>query len=394
MGFLSSCKRCVLFVFLCLLFDGISLSASTKLYVVYMGSRGTHHGPDDVLKQNHQMLVDVHNGSEEEAKTAHVYSYRHGFRGFAARLTKEQASKIAKHPEVVSVFPNTKRSLHTTHSWDFMGLNGEETMEIPGYSTKNQVNVIIGFIDSGIWPETPSFSDAGMPPVPFGWKGECQSGEAFNASSCNRKLIGARYYMSGYEDEQEPGKTISFTSPRDSTGHGSHTASTAAGRYVANMNYHGLGAGGARGGAPMARIAAYKTCWSSGCYDADLLAAFDDAVRDGVHVLSLSLGPNSPQGDYFNDAISIGSFHAVSKGIVVVASVGNEGTSGSATNLAPWLITVAASSTDREFTSDIILGNGAKYKGESLALLQMNQSTTIISAADAYNGYFTPYQSR
>ena len=109
----------------------------------------------------------------------------------------------------------------------------------------------------------------------------------------------------------------------------------------------------------MARIAVYKTCWSSGCYDVDLLAAFDDAVRDGVHIISLSLGPDAPQGDYFNDAISIGSFHAVSRGIVVVASAGNEGSAGSATNLAPWLITVAASSTDRDFRSDIILGNRA-----------------------------------
>lgn len=174
-------------------------------------------------------------------------------------------------------------------------------------------------------------------------------------------MIGARYYMSGYEAEEGSDANVStFRSPRDSTGHGSHTASIAAGRYVANMNYKGLAAGGARGGAPMARIAVYKTCWDSGCYDVDLLAAFDDAIRDGVHILSLSLGAQSPQGDYFNDAISVGSFHAARRGVMVVASAGNEGFAGSATNLAPWMLTVAASSTDREFTSDIILGNGAR----------------------------------
>ncbi|KAK9285954.1 hypothetical protein L1049_025156 [Liquidambar formosana] len=284
---------------------------------------------------------------------------------------------MAKMPGVVSVFPNSKRRLHTTHSWDFMGLVGEETMEIPGYSTKNQQNVIVGFIDT----------------VPARWRGQCQSGEAFNVSSCNRKVIGARYYLSGYEAEEDPLKMVSFRSPRDSSGHGSHTASTAAGRYVTNMNYKGLAAGGARGGAPMARIAVYKTCWDSGCYDVDLLAAFDDAVRDGVHILSVSLGPDSPQGDYFNDAISVGSFHAASRGIVVVASVGNEGNQGTATNLAPWIITVAASSTDREFTSDIILGDGSNFTGESLSLFEMNASTRIISASEAYAGYFTPYQS-
>jgi len=177
---------------------------------------------------------------------------------------------------------------------------------------------------------------------------------------CNRKVIGARYYRSGYEAEEESDAKNTFRSARDSTGHGSHTASIAAGRYVANMNYKGLAGGGARGGAPMARIAVYKTCWDSGCYDVDLLAAFDDAIRDGVHILSLSLGAESPQGDYFSDAISVGSFHAASRGVLVVASAGNEGTAASATNLAPWILTVAASSTDRDFTSDITLGNGAK----------------------------------
>lgn len=167
--------------------------------------------------------------------------------------------------------------------------------------------------------------------------------------------------MSGYEAEEDIVETVSFRSPRDSSGHGSHTASTAAGRYVANMNYRGLAAGGARGGAPMARIAVYKACWDSGCYDVDLLAAFDDAIRDGVHILSLSLGPEAPQGDYFSDAISIGSFHATSRGILVVASAGNEGNEGSVTNLAPWMFTIAASSTDRDFTSEIVLGDGANF---------------------------------
>uniref|UniRef100_A0A2N9J6X7 Subtilisin-like protease fibronectin type-III domain-containing protein n=1 Tax=Fagus sylvatica TaxID=28930 RepID=A0A2N9J6X7_FAGSY len=379
-------------ILLYLFLSQITVSFSAKVYVVYMGSK-TGEDPVETLSQDHQMLAAVHTGSVEQAQASHVYSYSHSFRGFAAKLTDNQASQISKMAGVVSVFPNLKRRLHTTHSWDFMGLLGEETMEIPGYSTKNQVDVIVGFIDTGIWPESSSFSDADMPPVPARWKGECQSGEAFNASSCNRKVIGARYYMSGYEAEEEPVNTVSFSSPRDSSGHGSHTTSIATGRYVTNMNYKGLAAGGARGGAPMARIAVYKTCWDSGCYDVDLLAAFDDAIRDGVHILSLSLGPDAPQGDYFNDAISIGSFHAATHGILVVASVGNEGNQGSATNLAPWMITVAASSTDRDFSSDIVLGDGTNFTGESLSLFGMNSSARIISASEAFAGYFTPYQS-
>ncbi|XP_009369762.2 subtilisin-like serine-protease S isoform X1 [Pyrus x bretschneideri] len=382
----------VLLLFLCVLAAEISICLSSKVYVVYMGSKNGED-PDEILTQNHEMLAFVHTGSMEEARASHLYSYRHGFRGFAAKLTDLQAFQISKMPGVVSVFPNSKRSLHTTHSWDFMGLLGEETMEIIGYSTKNQVDVIVGFIDTGIWPESPSFDDANMPPVPARWKGRCESGEKFTALTCNRKVIGARYYNSGYEAEEESTTTVSFRSPRDSSGHGSHTASIAAGRYVLNMTYKGLAAGGARGGAPMARIAVYKTCWNSGCYDVDLLAAFDDAIRDGVDIMSVSLGPDAPQGDYFSDAISIGSFHAARHGILVVASSGNEGNPGSATNLAPWMLTVGASSTDRDFTSDIILENGANFTGESLSLFEMKASARIISASEANAGYFTPYQS-
>ncbi|XP_047314915.1 subtilisin-like serine-protease S [Impatiens glandulifera] len=372
--------------------NGFICSSSSKVYVVYMGSKGNNVDPDEIFRQNHLILTHIHNGSAEEAQASHVYTYKHGFRGFAAKLTEDQAKEMATMPEVVSVFPNEKRRIHTTHSWDFMGLNKEEAMEIPPYSTENQVDVIIGFIDTGIWPESASFNDEDMPPVPAGWRGQCQNGEAFNASSCNRKIIGARYYMSGFEAEEDK-ETTSFRSPRDSSGHGTHTASTAAGRLVNNMNYNGLATGGARGGAPMARIAVYKTCWDSGCYDVDLLAAIDDAIRDGVHVLSLSLGPDAPQGDYFGDAISIGSFHAVSRGITVVASVGNAGFLGSATNLAPWMITVGASSMDRDFVAGIELENGYKFTGESLSSFEMKEFKKIISASEANAGYFTPYQS-
>ncbi|KAL7105905.1 hypothetical protein ACP275_07G076100 [Erythranthe tilingii] len=372
---------------------------SSKLYVVYMGNKGIDESPDDILMQNHQILTTLHGGSVELAKSCHVYSYKHGFRGFAAELTRQQASQVADMAGVVSVFPNNKRSIHTTHSWDFMGLDsGQTTESIPveySNSTNNQADVIIGFIDTGIWPESPSFGDANMPPVPAGWKGQCQPGEAFNSSTCNRKVIGARYYLNGFEAEEElENNSVSFKSARDSVGHGSHTASTAAGRFVNNVNYKGLGNGKARGAAPMARIAVYKACWKTACYDADILAAFDDAIGDGVHILSLSLGADSPDVDYYNNAISVGSFHALSHGISVVASVGNDGSVGSASNLAPWMITVGASSIDRDFLSDVILGNGARFSGESLSVMKMNASAQTISASEANGGNFTPDQSR
>ena len=179
-----------------------------------------------------------------------------------------------------------------------------------------------------------------------------------------RKLIGARYFNKGYA-ASAGGLNSSFNSARDHEGHGSHTLSTAGGRLVYGANVFGYGNGTAKGGSPGARVAAYKVCWpqvsKGGCFDSDILAAFDAAIDDGVHVLSVSVG--GPASDYFTDAIAIGSFHAVKKGIVVVSSAGNDGPKdASVSNVAPWLITVGASTIDREFTSYVALGNKKHLK--------------------------------
>uniref|UniRef100_A0A0E0LDM9 Subtilisin-like protease n=1 Tax=Oryza punctata TaxID=4537 RepID=A0A0E0LDM9_ORYPU len=423
-----------------LLGEFCSSCSCAQVYVVYMGKglQGSSENRHDMLRLHHQMLTAVHDGSltnwmlglsMEKAKASHVYTYSNGFQGFAAKLNKQQAMKLADMPGVISVFPNTKRSLHTTHSWDFMGLSVNAMAEVPELSSKNQENIIIGFIDTArmvlaeaitlvigltetqeILTFTKSVYLVPLFPQEYGQNPlaseimEClqflQDGEG-NASverQTHRQIspvTGGRYYLRGYQTEEssQSRSAIKFISPRDSSGHGSHTASIAAGRFVRNMNYRGLGTGGGRGGAPMARIAAYKTCWDSGCYDADILAAFDDTIADGVDIISVSLGPDYPQGGYFNDAISIGSFHATSNGILVVSSAGNAGRKGSATNLAPWILTVAAGTTDRSFASDIRLANGKFIMGESLSTYHMHTSVRTISASEANAGYFTPYQS-
>lgn len=169
---------------------------------------------------------------------------------------------------------------------------------------------------------------------------------------CNSKIIGARYYNSeGFYDSTD------FKSPRDSEGHGTHTASTAAGVLVPNTSYFGLANGIARGGVPKARIAMYKVCWANGCGSADILAAFDDAIADGVDILSVSLG--GPPFPFFDDVIAIGSFHAMKKGILTANSAGNSGPDPqTVTNVAPWAITVAASTINRKFIARVALGNG------------------------------------
>ncbi|KAI3997775.1 hypothetical protein MKX01_007662 [Papaver californicum] len=155
-----------------------------------------------------------------------------------------------------------------------------------------------------------------------------------------------------------------------------HTLSTSGGNFVSGANVFGFGNGTAKGGSPKARVAAYKVCWKSinesgGCFDADILAAFEAAIHDGVDVISASMG--GPPTDYFSDGIAIGSFHAVKHGITAIMSADNDGPAdGSVSNVAPRILTVGANTTVREFRVKIELGNRKHLKlcctpfGESL----------------------------
>ncbi|KAM2993660.1 subtilisin-like protease SBT1.4 [Malus sylvestris] len=295
-----------------------------------------------------------------------LYTYDRAVHGFSAPLTSSQATQLLSHPAVLSVTPDQPRQLHTTHTPSFLGL-AESFGLWPNSDYAD--DVIVGVLDTGIWPERPSFSDSGLGPVPSRWKGTCVSAPDFPSSSCNRKIIGARAYFDGYEayigrlmDESNESK-----SPRDTEGHGTHTASTAAGSPVANASLFSYARGEARGMATKARIAVYKICWSFGCFDSDILAAMDQAIADGVDIISLSVGASGRSPAYDRDSIAVGSFGAAQHGVLVSASAGNSGPNPfTATNIAPWILTVGASTVDREFPADVILGDNRVFGGVSL----------------------------
>lgn len=132
---------------------------------------------------------------------------------------------------------------------------------------------------------------------------------------------------------------------------------------VAGANLYDLASGTARGGVPSARLAIYKICWADGCSDADILAAFDDAIADGVDIISISVGGSFPS-DYFDDPIAIGAFHAMKGGVLTSNSAGNSGPDPeSITNFSPWSLSVAASTIDRKFLTQVMLGNNNSYDG-------------------------------
>ncbi|XP_042511032.1 subtilisin-like protease SBT1.6 [Macadamia integrifolia] len=122
----------------------------------------------------------------------------------------------------------------------------------------------------------------------------------------------------------------------------------------------GYASGIAKGVAPKARLAVYEVCWKgSGCFDSDILAAFDRAVADRVDVISISIGGGDGiSSPYYHDPIAIGAYGTVSEGVFVSSSAGNDGPNGmSVTNLAQWLTTVGAGTIDRNFPAVVILGD-------------------------------------
>lgn len=293
----------------------------------------------------------------------HIYTYTNSIHGFSAILSVSELESVKNSPGYVSSTPDNLLKPHTTHTPLFLGLTASaSSISTTSYGT----GVIIGVIDTGIWPESESFNDSGMSNVPSKWKGKCMNGTKFNTSLCNKKLIGARFYNKGLI-ANNPRLKIPINSPRDVNGHGTHTSSIAAGNYVRNASYFGYANGVARGIAPRAHLAMYKAIWREGVYASDVVAAIDQAIEDGVDVLSLSLGIGEDGISLEHDPVAIASLAAIRKGIFVVASAGNDGPLyWSLVNGAPWLMTVAAAAIDRKFKAILTLGNQVQIKFPSL----------------------------
>ncbi|WOG93032.1 hypothetical protein DCAR_0312311 [Daucus carota subsp. sativus] len=292
-----------------------------------------------------------------------LYTYNNVAHGYSTRLTKQEAESLEKQPGILGVMPEVIYELHTTRTPEFLGLDQNANL-FPESKTASEV--VVGVFDTGVWPESKSFDDSGLGPIPSSWKGLCETGNNFNASNCNRKLIGARFFSKGYVAALGPiDESKESNSPRDDDGHGTHTSTTAAGSVVRDASLLGYAAGTARGMASSARVAVYKVCWEGGCFSSDILKGMDMAIADNVNVMSLSLGGGT--SDYYRDNIAIGAFAAMQKGILVSCSAGNAGPSSfSLSNVAPWITTVGAGTLDRDFPALASLGNGLNYSGVSL----------------------------
>lgn len=319
-----------------------------------------------------------------------IYSYRYSLNGFAARMTPAEAHKLGQFPEVLRVWEDEVRPLGTNYSPQFLGLF-EESIGLRGTPGLDGDGIIIGVIDSGIAPEHPALEDtreADRPRLcrsswaentllgkwlcrrfdrledtlvfqpPESWNGTCQSGPQFAADLCNNKLIGARYFSDGAESGG-PIDDGEIFSARDVDGHGTHTATTAAGNRV-RASIFGTFLGRVEGIAPKARIAAYKACWlrpgdmRASCNTSDLANAIDAAVADGVHIINYSVGSSIVTTTAPDD---LALMAAAKAGILTVVAAGNDGpnfnTIGSPAG-GPWVIAAGASSRDGEHSLEAL----------------------------------------
>ncbi|MFB9378429.1 S8 family serine peptidase [Kineococcus gynurae] len=332
--------------------------------------------------------------------------YTVALNGFSADLTSKQAAALSGADGVVSVTPDRLYHPQAATTADYLGLSGPGGVWAgQGGPADAGRGTVVGVLDTGIWPENPMVAgealgsradadeyqayrtadgeihqrkaDGGT------YTGACETGQDFTAADCSTKLVGARAFSEGFE-AAAPLAEDEYSSARDQDGHGTHTATTAAGNANVPATIDGRSYGPVSGVAPGASIAAYKVCWDSadgesGCTTSDILAALDAAVADNVDVINFSIGG---EGETVDDPIQLAMLSAASAGIFIAASAGNSGPDADTlSNLGPWVTTVgAATAVDREGT--IVLGDGRKFVGARLEQVllgrrQLRSATTL-----------------
>ncbi|MBI5943985.1 MAG: S8 family peptidase [Chloroflexi bacterium] len=331
-------------------------------------------------------LEDEHDEALRESGGDKLYDYGYTFNGFAAQLTVQQANKLLKVDGVMQVSPDTLQSIDTSSTPSFLGLDAKKGLwqKLGGQKNAGK-GVVIGIIDSGIWPESLSFADSYDENTnqwtfasgedievkynaPKNWAAAC----VLDNATCNNKLIGAQYFNAAFGGDAGIAATRpwEYLSARDYNAHGTHTASTAGGNYGVQATGPAAVFGSISGMAPHAYISVYKALWSTqdgstaSGFTSDLVAAIDQAVADGVDVINYSISGSTSN---FLDPVEIAFLNAADAGVFVAASAGNSGpTSGTVAHPSPWITTVAAGTHNRNSAGSATI-NAITYSGASLA---------------------------
>ena len=321
-------------------------------------------------------------------------SLRTVYGGFAATISAREIKAALKADGVVAIQSDSLRQLLTDSSSDF--IDATAVQEALGGRPDAGSGIIYGNLDSGVWPEHPSFADQGnlgTPPAKQdGTPRACDFGDnpltpASDPFVCNHKLIGGKPFLATYLSNPTRAAAEPYHTARDSNGHGSHTASTSAGNVLSSAPVFGVERGPLNGVAPGAWLSVYKVCGIQGCFDSDSAAAVQQAILDGVDVINFSISGGT---DPFTDPVELAFLDAYAAGVFVSTSAGNDGPgAGTANHVSPWVMTVAASTQTREFASTLTLtaGNGDTFTAQGASITAGVSAATpvVMSSAAPYS---------
>ncbi|MES2673811.1 MAG: S8 family serine peptidase [Pseudomonadota bacterium] len=338
-------------------------------------------------------------------KIRKIHNFKYAFNGISAKMTQDEAARLASMPDIVSIerdvaFPfdtvSTPRFIGATNVWNGIGT---------GLPDVKGEGMLVGMIDAGIDHTSKSFAAIGddgyAPENPFGngiFLGECLQ----FVGLCNNKLVGSYTFLAGQVNGTDPLAQTGDPVSKDTDGHGSHTASIAAGNLVNSATVFdftgkdtGVGFGPISGIAPHANIIAYKVC-APRCFTSDIISAVDQAIVDGVDAINHSIGssPTSP----WEESKALAFLNARAAGIMVQNSAGNTAGAGQAASSgnAPWVTGVAWSTHDRDFGEKYLqnLSGGDTTPPANIPGRSLSGSYTgpIVSAGNFINGDANPIQ--
>lgn len=314
-------------------------------------------------------------------------SQRVVYGGLVAMVPANKVKDIVKIDGVVAVQKNQMRQPLTDSSAAF--LNTAPVYSALGGRGTAGKGVVYGNLDTGIWPEHPSFADNGTLNAPPAPNRECNYGDnpltpAVDVFVCQNKLIGGAHFTDFYD--ANIGDDLYAGTARDGNGHGTHTASTSAGRELASAPVFGVDRGPLAGMAPGAWVMEYKVCGPAGCFPSDSAAAVAQAILDGVTVINFSISGGT---DPLTDPVELAFLDAYAAGVFVATSAGNAGPGASTVNhLSPWVTTVAASTQTREFANTLSLtaGNGDVFTADGSSITAgAGPLPVVLSSAPPYS---------
>ncbi len=328
-------------------------SAAAQAYQGYLLAQRTTH------------ITAIENAMGRMLQPTHQFAITQN--GVAANITGAEAAQIASLPGVKSVRLAGEQQLDTYRGPAYIGADTiwDGSNSPNSFATKGE-NIKVGVVDSGSNSTHPSFADD----LACNFR---PSYHKLTAVDCSATDVNG--YCNGPDPEAAQGN-----------GHGVHTASTAAGNTIDNtftpapLLPDGVTMSGV---APCAAVVSYKACPTTSCPGADLTAAIENAIADGVDVINYSI---SGGRDPWNDLDRL-FLDAVNADVFVSASAGNTSTSiptptGNVAHLGPWTMTVAAS------TQDELIGPQLAVTGPDplpvpppdLAHVPLNPGTTTVTS--------------